>query len=432
VLPVTQHVSANPPSTGTESLLEQLLHQDPGSLAARDPQGTRESLLALYGAYRSDLASVCRDMAEQRPQIVGQGFSASFGDREAELLYLVVRAVRPSLVVEISPCFGYSTNYLLAGLRDNGHGELHSYEIMTEARGRPIEEVIRANLHPALPQRRLVVHVGDARMQDVPAADLLFIDSAHAAPFAAWAFETQVNRARWVFHHDIVLREAEYYAPKAWTMGPRESSTTLELLRMSGQKIFAAATSVEYLREQTPDLATRFSELAVAILYRGHAITPQAARLTRTILRVHDLRRDAVEGTGEAVLTAFGTDLGFVERCAYGALLAEMGVPKGRFSRVPDYHTRVRPHPAATLSSGELVFYLEYLMKASHVWPLLRFGLGLGPNCTNERFASAARRDALRGLLVPEVLEGEPIKRLPVVAVRMAIGRLRATARLAG
>src|SRR5436190_17043076 len=61
-------------------------------------------------------------------------FKPKFDDIEAELTYLFVRSLRPDVVLEIAPYYGWSTTWLLQALRDNGAGRLHSYDLVDYSR----------------------------------------------------------------------------------------------------------------------------------------------------------------------------------------------------------------------------------------------------------------------------------------------------------
>ena len=51
-------------------------------------------------------------------------------DIEAELTYLLIREFKPESIVECAPCGGWSTTWLLNALKDNGFGELYSYDLV--------------------------------------------------------------------------------------------------------------------------------------------------------------------------------------------------------------------------------------------------------------------------------------------------------------
>jgi len=45
-------------------------------------------------------------------------------DGEAEVLYALVRAIKPNICLEIGTHRGFSTNYIIQALKDNGFGHL--------------------------------------------------------------------------------------------------------------------------------------------------------------------------------------------------------------------------------------------------------------------------------------------------------------------
>lgn len=118
------------------------------------------------------------------PAYVRRRFRPKFDDVEAEITYLLLRHVAPASVVEIAPYYGWSTTWLLHGLRDNGGGRLHSYDLVDHS---------RRTVPAALAQGRWVLCRGDVR---TTAANLpsgigyLFIDAAHTADFAHWYVDT--------------------------------------------------------------------------------------------------------------------------------------------------------------------------------------------------------------------------------------------------
>jgi predicted O-methyltransferase YrrM len=87
--------------------------------------------------------------------------SAQGGD----LLYALVRAVRPRTVVEFGTSFGISTLYLAAALADNGSGRVHGSELSAAKVAHA-----RANLDAAGLGAWAEIRPGDARetLRDVP------------------------------------------------------------------------------------------------------------------------------------------------------------------------------------------------------------------------------------------------------------------------
>ncbi len=157
------------------------------------------------------------------------GYGATFGDIEGELVYMLIRETQPEVVFEISPHAGWSTNYILASLTANGKGTLHSFEILREIRGLPTEDVIRSNQWHQWDQKRLVIHIGDARQTvfDVKLPiNFLLLDSCHEDWFAKWYVETVFPRvAGFVVVQDIAFRdqlEPSSEARYVWDWANRE------------------------------------------------------------------------------------------------------------------------------------------------------------------------------------------------------------------
>ena len=151
----------------------------------------------LYERYTDELRSVGIRLRDVYHRMQRRGDGTAFGDMEGECLYLLLREQKPDVVFEISPNAGWSTNYILAALTANQKGVLHSFEVLTRYRGRPIEAIIRGNQHPDWDQRRLHVHIGDARQTTEAVGgpiDFLFLDSCHEAWFAQWYIATLFPR----------------------------------------------------------------------------------------------------------------------------------------------------------------------------------------------------------------------------------------------
>jgi predicted O-methyltransferase YrrM len=144
---------------------------------------------ALYQTYAGDLAAA---RAEQAELLVAGGpdLRPKLDDLEAELTYLLVRQHRPAVVAEVGTFHGWSTTWLLRALRDNGTGELHSYDIVDHA---------RRSVPRTLSSGRWSFHHGDVREAAAfrpERADYLFIDAAHTAPFARWYTERVLSVLR--------------------------------------------------------------------------------------------------------------------------------------------------------------------------------------------------------------------------------------------
>lgn len=111
-------------------------------------------------------------------------------DLEAEITYLMLREFRPKEVVEISPCNGWSTTWILRALRDNGQGRLTSFDIVDNS---------TRFVPKGLSEGRWTFCLGPAQenLGRLPSQiDYLFIDSDHSAPFAHWYIEKLFPRLK--------------------------------------------------------------------------------------------------------------------------------------------------------------------------------------------------------------------------------------------
>lgn len=282
----------------TSDLFESIPNLNPATLA-QEGRGY-EAVYALYDRFVDDLAPLTAEMTGHRQRLMDAGYSCDFSDRESELLYLLIRAMRPSTVVEISPCHGYSTNYILAALTHNGAGELHSYEIVDQVYGKPTEKVIRDNQLPWVDQARLHVHVGDATTADIPNPDFLFLDSAHEAWFASWYFRHLVPRAKACLVHDILIDQPMRgtLVPKGPFMGIRESVHVLKTLNLNDKRAMSvAAFGREFDANFVGRITARYSGAPErSIFFQGHEQTKAAARVHEVQMQLHEWQHRVIDG----------------------------------------------------------------------------------------------------------------------------------------
>jgi predicted O-methyltransferase YrrM len=137
---------------------------------------------ALYREYAGDLAAVGK---QQRAfaESMGSRMTPQLDDLEAEITYLLLRATRPGVVMELGTFHGWSTSWILSALRDNGSGRLHSFD--------RIDNVVR-NVPEDLADGRWTFVQGDIEetLHRVPAdTGYLFVDAAHSSRFARWYLE---------------------------------------------------------------------------------------------------------------------------------------------------------------------------------------------------------------------------------------------------
>jgi predicted O-methyltransferase YrrM len=161
--------------------------------ALRDARQAQRNLYALRGHARLErfralhaLGTALRSVG--LPAHYRRLLRPKFDDIEAEITYLLLRAARPTAVVEIAPYYGWSTTWILQALRDNGSGRLYSYDLVDYA----LRTVPRG-----LANGRWTFCQGDVRrnLARLPAQiDYLFIDAAHTDDFARWYTEALFSR----------------------------------------------------------------------------------------------------------------------------------------------------------------------------------------------------------------------------------------------
>jgi hypothetical protein len=127
----------------------------------------------------------------------------------AQVLYCLVRELRPLKIVEFSTSSGFSTTFSAMALRANGEGVIHSVDI-DDAAQRSAGNWLRGQGLAA----QVELHLGDCR-DVVPGlldgTDLLFIDSLHSFDLAEWYLTSVVPAlpAETLVHvHDIMPPEA--------------------------------------------------------------------------------------------------------------------------------------------------------------------------------------------------------------------------------
>jgi len=100
-------------------------------------------------------------------------------EAEGQILYALVRAMRPARVVEIGVDSGGTSTHILSALSANDYGELYSVDI-------------KADVGSAVPQHlrdRWTVCVGDALTAPLPEADIIFEDGPHTYDWTVAMFK---------------------------------------------------------------------------------------------------------------------------------------------------------------------------------------------------------------------------------------------------
>lgn len=158
----------------------------------RSPTCRQEDPVALYTSlyteYKEGLletralaAAFCANSSVKPPSMPHYHHCLT-GMMESEVLYLRLRCARPTVVLEVSSALGYSTLWILMALHHNGHGVLHSFDLLDT----PFPYVL-----PDSTRSRWIFHKGN--MEDtfspvltVHTPDYLHIDTCHDEPCIRW------------------------------------------------------------------------------------------------------------------------------------------------------------------------------------------------------------------------------------------------------
>jgi hypothetical protein len=145
---------------------------------------------------------------------------------EAELLYILVRALRPEVVVETGVASGRSTAFILQALEDNGVGHLHSIDLPRHYGDEVPYEAFDAYLPPGkesgwiVPQQlrhRWTLHLGTSRrilpslLAGLPRLGMFLHDSEHTYDNMMWEYETawpHMASGGVLLSHDVVWNSA--------------------------------------------------------------------------------------------------------------------------------------------------------------------------------------------------------------------------------
>lgn len=105
---------------------------------------------------------------------------------EAQVLYLLIRCVKPDVVVEISPNYGYSTGFILMAMNKNNLGQLYSFDLEGKFYRHALRNFERVGVN-ASRQHFFAGEICEVYNRVLPKRiDILFMDSDHSYAFAQW------------------------------------------------------------------------------------------------------------------------------------------------------------------------------------------------------------------------------------------------------
>lgn len=218
-----------------------------------------EHICELYEQYADDLKRV----GEYQRAVTLAGnrrMVPQLDDLEAEITYLLIREARPRVVVELGSLHGWSTTWLLHGLRDNGTGSLHSFDLVRNAESNVPRELSGGRWE--FVQGDIMTTYATAVLQP----DYLFIDAAHSARFATWYLRAIIPTIRPgvpVSIHDV------YHLP--FTLPFHEGKVVIRWLKVHSASFFTCARSKD--RTNYAALRSLRRELGIKAL-RGDGDNP--------------------------------------------------------------------------------------------------------------------------------------------------------------
>ena len=153
-------------------------------------------ILSLLEKYHDELVALAPRVRERYWIMCRRAQGAAFSDFEGEVLYCLLRELKPGVFYEISPDCGYSTLYAAEALKRNGAGMHYAFELASTKGGRSTEEVVRENVGSALVPQQLRLILGDATetVGSHPDPDVILIDSCHDSWFAKWYWSELLPR----------------------------------------------------------------------------------------------------------------------------------------------------------------------------------------------------------------------------------------------
>ena len=144
---------------------------------------------------RSGFAAWSRTRREELANYSGPYRFGSTPEVDCESLYYLVRALRPSIVIETGVCYGASSAYILEALHANGEGELYSIDL-----GNTQDEPPSDFLVPSALQDRWHLRIGDSKrvlprlLAELGEIDLFHHDSLHTYDHMMWEYKTAFPR----------------------------------------------------------------------------------------------------------------------------------------------------------------------------------------------------------------------------------------------
>lgn len=165
-----------------------------------EPEEAVAGLLAgLWQRYRDELAELADDCAARRDQARAAGPAPGLPALEGELIYVLVRELKPELVYEIGCGAGRASSYILAALARNGSGRAELFEAAETIAGLPAETALRVGLAAGADAGRHRLTLGDPRVSVLARLDketpgLTVVAPSADEAFAEWLVKGLLGR----------------------------------------------------------------------------------------------------------------------------------------------------------------------------------------------------------------------------------------------
>lgn len=150
-----------------------------------------------------------------------------------QLLYCLIRYIRPEKILEISTASGYATLFMASALKKNKKGIIDTFELNAN-----IAKAAQDNFRRYKVSRFIRLITGDARTTSINCDkdyDIYFLDSLHSEDFARWFVKSHILpsvKNNSLFHmHDIMPRHAKVRCWQALPIKQKVKNIIKKILR---------------------------------------------------------------------------------------------------------------------------------------------------------------------------------------------------------
>lgn len=173
---------------------------------------SKDFLIKIYKKYSNELINLTEQIRNDFTKF--KKFRATFSDFDGEIMYCLIREIKPKIFFEISPDCGYSSIYITSALKKNRKGILYSFEIEKEKFGKETARFIKNNIRNYSYNKHQII-IGDATKTtlEFPDPDMVLIDSCHEDWFAKWYITSLLPRIKKIaIIQDIVFYDRVEYS----------------------------------------------------------------------------------------------------------------------------------------------------------------------------------------------------------------------------